>query len=355
MKIKKILFILPTLTAGGAERVISFIAQNVDSEKFESTLLVTSFKKDAAYTIDTINVVFLEKKRVLNAIPSLFWCLLKYQPHVVLSSIGHINTVMGLMSPFFFKTKFIIREASVVSEMSKYGSGHKNASKLHSWLPHLSYKLVDYIVCQSKDMADDFINVFKINKRKIVIINNPITNNYPLEKTSRGKNQIMKFITVGRLSKEKGYLRIIKLLSQLKFDFHYTIIGEGPLKDEIFDFISNLNLNSKISHIPYTSNVTKYMSENDFFLQGSYVEGFPNALLESCMAGTPVIAFNVPGGTKEIVQNGINGFIVENEEEYLNCLNKNIQWSPEKIRNSVYKKFNKEKILKEYEKMFSEL
>src|SRR5690606_22493671 len=310
-KKRKILFVLPTLTAGGAERVISFVAQNIDSKKYESTLLITGFKKDAAYIINNINVVFLEKKRVLNAIPSIFWYLLKNRPNVVLSSISHINTVMGLMSPFFINTKFIIREASVVSHFNKFGSRHKNANKLHSWLPHISYKLVSAIVCQSKDMAYDFINVFKIDKRKIVVINNPITNNSPLKEISQKKNKTTRFITIGRLSGEKGHLRIIKLLSQLKFNFHYTIIGEGPLKDEIFKTISNFNLNDKVTYIPYTNNVAKYLSENDAFLQGSYVEGFPNTALESCLVGTPVIAFNVPGGTKEIILHGENGYLAE--------------------------------------------
>lgn len=355
-KRKKILFILPTLTPGGAERIISFIAQNIDPEKFDSTLLVVSgFKKEAAYKINNINVVFFEKKRVLNAVPNIFWYLLKNNPNVVLSSISHINTVMGLMAPIFIKTKFIIREASVVSQYNNFGSKHKNANKLHSLLPHISYKLVNAIVCQSNDMAIDFINVFKIDHRKIIIINNPITNNYPLEKKTQYKNEVTKFITVGRLSNEKGHLRIIKMLSQVRFEFHYTIIGDGPLKNEIFESISNFSLNDRITYIPFTNNVNKYLAESDLFLQGSYVEGFPNALLESCMAGTPAIAFNVPGGTKEIIENGINGYIVDSESEYLDVLHKNIQWLPENIRNSVYKKFNKEKILKEYEKMFLEL
>ena len=47
--------------------------------------------------------------------------------------------------------------------------------------------------------------------------------------------------------------------------------------------------------------IIDYLSDSDFFIQGSYVEGFPNSVLESCSVGTPVIAFNCPGGTKEII------------------------------------------------------
>lgn len=350
MNKRKILFILPTLTAGGAERVVSFIAQHINSDKFESTLLITGLKQNTAYQIKNINVVFLEKKRVLNAIPKLFLFIFNYKPNVVLSSLSHLNTVLGLMSPFFWNTKFIIREASVVSVINKFGTRHKNASKLHSLLPHLSYKLVDYIVCQSNDMANDFNAIFKVNKNKTVIINNPITQEYPIKVNHDFNNtKIVKFLTVGRLSNEKGHKRILKILAQLSFEFHYTIIGEGPIKNQLFETITQLNLKDKITHIPFTTQVLKYMSENDMFLQGSYVEGFPNTVLESCLVGTPVTAFNVPGGTKEIIQHNTNGYLVETEAEFLQYLNKPRVWDATLISNSVKERFNKETIINQYE------
>lgn len=352
---KKILFILPTLTAGGAERVISFIAQNINQTKYNSKLLVTGYKKNAAYAIDNIEIEFLEKKRVLNAVPNLFWYLLKHRPNTVVSSIGHLNTVVGLMSPFFFKTKFIIREASVISMMDKiHGqTTTKKSFNIGSILSRSSYKLVDKIVCQSKDMADDFINIYNVKKQNIAIINNPITNLSPLKKTNTDSQKPIKFITVGRLSKEKGQLRIIKLLSKLEFAFHYTIIGDGPLKDNILEAIKANQLEDKFTYIPFAKEVSKYMSSNDIFLQGSYVEGFPNTVLESCFVGTPVLAFNVPGGTKEIIQHKVNGYLVENEEEYFYYLNNTLPLDPQKVRASVETKFAKKNILKQYESLFN--
>lgn len=351
---KKILFILPTLTAGGAERVISFIAQNIDQNKYESKLLITGFKKDAAYNINKIDIEFLEKKRVLNAIPNLFWQLVKYRPNSVVSSIGHLNTVMGIMSPFFLKTKFIIREASVISLMGKIyeESTSKKSLSLYKSLSRLSYKMVDKIVCQSKDMAEDFINIYNVKKENIVVINNPITNLPPLKSLNQDHVETVKFITVGRLSQEKGQLRIIKLLSKLKFPFQYTIIGDGPQKDVILKAIEDNHLTDKFKYIPFTSEVSKYMSLNDMFLQGSYVEGFPNTVLESCFVGTPVLAFNVPGGTKEIIQHQINGYLVENEEDYFYYLNNRLPLDPQKVRSSVEHKFDMKNIIKQYESLF---
>ncbi|RXJ45963.1 glycosyltransferase [Gelidibacter gilvus] len=351
---KKILFILPTLTAGGAERVISFIAQNINETKYDSKILVTGYKKDAAYVIDSIHVHFLEKKRVLNAVSKIFCYLMKHRPHVVVSSIGHLNTVMGLMSPFFLKTKFIIREASIISLMNQIHSKpiYKKKISIYDILSRSSYKMVDKIVCQSKDMADDFINIYNVKNQNVTIINNPITNLPPLKEINTDSQKPISFLTVGRLSKEKGQLRIIKLLAKLKLPFHYTIIGDGPLKDNILEAIRTNHLENKFTYIPFTNEVSKYMALSDMFLQGSYVEGFPNTVLESCCVGTPVLAFNVPGGTKEIIQHQVNGYLVESEEEYFFYLNNALPFDPQKVRASVETKFDKMNIIKQYESLF---
>ncbi|MFD2725961.1 glycosyltransferase [Hyunsoonleella rubra] len=361
-KRKKILFILPTLTAGGAERVISFVAQNIDKSKFESTLLIVGHKEDAVYSVEEIPLIFLEKSRVLNATTNIFWFLLKYRPDVVLSSIGHLNTLMGLLSGFFPKTKLIVREASVISAMSDAKKENKEIPKkkyflnflasLRAKLGDLSLKWIDVVICQSKDMASDFINIFNLPEEKVVIINNPITQIYPL-KTETDKTDIPRFITVGRLSKEKGHLRILNLLTKLNFDFRYTIIGTGPEKDSIFERMEKLGLSEKVNYIPYTEEVLKHISQHDLFLQGSYVEGFPNTVLESCLVGTPVLAFNVPGGTKEIITHGENGYLVETEKEYLHYLNNRLNLAPEQIRKSVEDRFNKSKILRQFEALFN--
>ena len=77
--------------------------------------------------------------------------------------------------------------------------------------------------------------------------------------------------------------------------------------------------------------------------------------MESCSVGTPVIAFDAPGGTREIVENGINGFIVRSEEEFMNKLITKKEWNSKIVADSVYKKFGAEQILKKYENLFIEI
>lgn len=342
------MFILPSLSAGGAERVISFVSQNIDKEKFQPLLVVAGFKKDAAYNVSNVETIYLNKPRILTALPAIVGHIKKHKPQIVVSSISHVNTAMAMLSPFFKNTKFIGREATVLSKRS-------NEKKIRQWSPFRllpnGFKNLDAIICQSKDMAEDMITNFNIDKANIYVINNPISN-LPEVKLLQPSSEVKKFITVGRLTEVKGHLRLLDILSKLDQPFSYTIIGSGNLKDAIFQKARDLGISKNIEHLPFTNQVNAYIAKHDVFLQGSYVEGFPNALLESCVVGTPVIAFKAPGGTKEIVENNVNGFLVETEDEYLEKLKDTKTWQPEDVRASVYKKFNKEVILKQYEDLF---
>jgi glycosyltransferase involved in cell wall biosynthesis len=348
----KVFFIIPTLFAGGAERVMSFVSQNLDKSKFDSTLIVIGFEKDNKYDIEGISVRYLNKDRVMSAVLPLIKLFRKEKPQVIMSAISHLNITMGLISVLFPKIKFIGRHTIVSQDTVKLKVEKKTSAKrkvVKSF--DFAYKLLDIILCQSKDMYNDMKDKYNIPEDKLRTINNPITDNFQLKSISPNNNDTVKFITVARLKKLKGHERILNSISKLKYPFQYTIIGSGAEKDNIFKQAAELGIEDRIKHIPYTNEVSKYLSESDFYLQASYAEGFPNCLIESCSVGTPAIAFKAPGGLDEIIEDGINGFLVETEEQFVEKLNHRQEWHPEKIRESVYSKFNKDKIIKDYENL----
>lgn len=349
---KKVLFVLPNLGAGGAERVMSFVCKNLNKDLFDAKLIVLGFKKDNVFDVENIAVTYLNKSRLLLAIPSLFKVIFEEKPMFVVGSIIHVNVMMGFFSFFFPKVKFIGREASVVSKMNEFSEFN---SKVKTLLIKFFYPRLSFVICQSEDMRKDFISTFHLKYSRLVLIHNPIT--FDLKETLVHRNNSGKFnfVTVGRLSEEKGYFRIIEGLSKIQgYSFHYCIIGSGPQEEYIKQLVENYKLKDKVSFIPFTSTVLEELVNNDYFIQGSYVEGFPNALLESCTVGTPVIAFNAPGGTKDIVINGENGFLIETENDFsclLNDLDRLESIDRNKVKLSVVNKFNSEKILSQYEEL----
>lgn len=349
----KVIFILPTLRPGGAERIMSFISQNLSNSDFQSDLWILGTKSDIDYKIDGDFVKYFNKSRVLYSFFPLIRKLKKEKPDIVISSISHLNIFMGYISIFFPKTKFVGREANVPSVQKKVNTGSTSSISILK----LSYFFLDSIICQSLDMMDDLKNMRYINQNKLVLINNPITDGFTPKRQSKKIKGQVKLITVGRLKKQKGHLRIVKAISKLNFDFIYTIIGDGPEKERIFSLIKEKNLEGKIIHIPFTKNVSEYLCENDIFLQGSYVEGFPNSLLESCSVGLPIVAFNAPGGLNEIIENGLNGFICNHQEEFVSKIKNavNRHWNVEHIVENIHSKFGKDKIILEYESLFKKL
>ncbi len=350
----KIAFILPSLVAGGAERVMSLIAKNLNKSLFNVTLIVIGFEKDKAYDVDGINVVYFNKKRVLTGIPKLFFYTLKHKPSIVLSCMSHVNNIVALVLIFFPKTKLVTREANIKKVTELY---HLQKTTLFdSVLKKITNKRTKAIICQSKDMAYELIHDFNIKPSKIQVINNPISDEFSYSNI-QPKNEVTQYITVGRLHEEKGHIRILDILSKLNFTFHYTIIGTGDWLNEIINHAKKKNLYDKITFINYTNEIPQYLKQSDVFLQGSFAEGFPNALLESCAVGTPVIAFNAPGGTQEIIEHGINGFLADDENDFLKLLTiiKENNLDRLTVSKSVFNKFSKEKIVLEYEMLLNKI
>ncbi|TXE04834.1 glycosyltransferase [Gelidibacter salicanalis] len=356
----KVFFIIPNLYAGGAERVMSFVSQNLNTAKFDVTLIVIGFKKDNRYSITKIPVIYLNKKRVLHSSMALIKILRKQKPKVVISAIAHLNIFMGFISLLFPKIKFVGRHTIVSIVDKKFKAENKKPIKkrLRKKLRRplgFGYKFLDIIICQSTDMYNQMKFKSKVPEHKLKIINNPITDNFNLKPEATKQDDLVKFITVARISKNKGHKRILNVLSKLNYPFQYTIIGDGIEKDNVLKLIRKLGIEDRIVYIPFTNEVPKYLAESDFYLMGSYSEGLPNSLIESCSVGTPALAFRAPGGLNEIIEDGVNGYLVDNETEYLEKLQQSHHWDKDLIRESVYRKFNKEKIIGQYEELIVEL
>jgi len=107
---------LPNLKAGGAERVISFLATKFYEHKQEVTLLVLVFEKDKVFETGSLTIVYLNRQRLLFSVFDTINFIKKTKSSIVLSNISHVNIFMSLIS-VFFKIQNLLQENLVCFQL----------------------------------------------------------------------------------------------------------------------------------------------------------------------------------------------------------------------------------------------
>ncbi|MBW1618054.1 glycosyltransferase [Empedobacter falsenii] len=353
---KTILFILPDLNQGGAERVITTLCNELDRTKFCPKLVL--FKKEGYYLNhlkDDVEIIELKVSRIRYSIFKIIPLIKKLKPEIVFTGWGEISAFLSPIISLFPKTKFITRETNVVS---------KHVKRKEILFFYRFYNNFHQIIAQSDDMKNDLIENFRISENKIVKINNPVDfdliNRLKIESVNVGFNMSYKnIVAIGNLSPRKGFDLLLNVMNELKGEnIHLTILGDGAFKDELAQQKGELGLNN-VTFKGKVSNPFVYLKNADLFVLSSRYEGFPNVLLEAGACGTYSLTNNCPGGINEIVQEGINAeiFPIENSKGFAEKMKEILNQShdKEKIVKSIYSRFSKEIIISKYESIFDKI
>lgn len=126
-------------------------------------------------------------------------------------------------------------------------------------------------------------------------------------------------VSVGRLSPEKGYLRLVKILRELRDEgvrFNLLLVGDGPEHQKISDTVNSLQMNDWIELVGYQVNPHKYTAKSDLFICSSFSEGYSTACTEAAILGIPIITTCVAGG-EEIIADCECGLLTNMDDESL--------------------------------------
>ena len=356
--LKSIFLIIPTIRqGGGAARVFLHLLTHLNRTKFRITLIVNRYEDyNMPFIPSDIHVIDLKCIKSRQAIFRIILLCFKYKPDIVLSTMGYMNLLISLFRPLLPReTKFIARETNTVSIKNQY----QKYPNLYNIFYNLFYNNLDIIVAQSNHMRYDLIDKYCINPDKIIVINNPVDLKYInlLSHNTKYKSRKNKhLVAVGRFNYQKGYDLLIEAFSILDSSYYINIIGDGDEKDKISRMITEHNLTNRVKLLGYVDNPYSYMKKADLFISSSRYEGFPNAVIEANACGTPVIAFNCPGGTSEIIVEGINGYLSEPENTVMlaNSIEKGIdtKFNREQIINMTIDRYNLKSFLHKYEVLF---
>lgn len=369
---KKILFFIPTLMHGGAEKVLVNLVNNLDNTKFD-------------VTVQTIFDEGVHKKRLNKSI--------KYK-YIFKNIFKGSSTIFKLFSPKYLYKKYIVEEYDIAISYLEgptarilSGCPFKDTKKV-SWI-HIElntkkmisggfrsyneaikcYNTFDKIICVSETVKQVFVKNTGIKKIVKVLYNTNETDDILIKSLESvddikfSSNQL-NICSVGKLVKTKGYDRLAKVHKRLINEgllHNIYILGIGEDRHKIKKYLQDNEIENTFKLMGFKENPYKYVSECDLFICSSIREGFSTSATESLIVGTPVISTLCSGAHELLGYNDEFGLVVENSEEgiYLGLKkllqDKEILDRYKRISRQRGKSFSKEKTVEAVELMLSSL
>lgn len=333
---KSILFIMPALPGGGAEKVLIDILSKLNREKYKISLFLTYLEGEYVKSIPNDVTVF----HIYNK--TNIW-LERF--HRGLRMIGLYNAFhsifYGFISRFLFRGK---RYDTVVSFMEGeavrlhsylLGKSKNNVSWVHidfqkkHWSAEFFrsskheesiYSKFQQIVFVSEDAKNSFVRIFsRIDDAKCRVIFNLIDRKEILAQSSLCdiKKDRFTICMVGRLNQQKRYdraLRLIKTLRDKSIDVELWIVGIGELYDTLVSLATELGVFENCRFLGFVKPPYPYMRAADLYLNTSEAEGYPLVLCEAICLGLPIVATDITGA-HEILEGSKYGLLVSEDDD----------------------------------------
>ncbi|MDB5530998.1 MAG: glycosyltransferase [Devosia sp.] len=319
----KLIFHVPSLIGGGAERVWVLVANEMARRGHDTTLLVwNGLGPNRVHVSPDVHLVDFGialfggerfgKPATLRGLLRMAAFFRRHQPDAVFSApeFANLTTALALWlsasrAKFFpsFHAAAILRDSRTGSELARRFSG-------------LMARRATRAIAVSQGIAGDLSH--GIAADKIAVIHNPLPppSLKPVEDSEwmggltavRAAN-IPIIITAGRLAPVKDHRTLIEAFALLRRDMpaKLVILGDGPLRGELTALVAERGLEADVLLPGFVADIRPSLSAADLFVLTSTSEGFGNVIVEAMAVGLPVVSTDCPHGPREILENGALG------------------------------------------------
>lgn len=302
---ERIVFVCLRLSEGGAERVISILANHFAEigHPVETVLLLD---EPIVYQLDDRIVVH---RLQWNSTKSI-----REYARRVMQMRSFFRGGGCIVISFLFRAIFWATIGSVFTKTKRIVSERNDPRRdPNKWfkriLRDVCYAIADTVVFQTVEQKKHFPSAIQKKGR---VIPNPVSDNLPEHKISICENTI---ISACRYEKQKNILMGIKAFAvfhETHKEYQYHIYGEGSQREELENYIKENNLSDSVKLKGFANNIHEIISRSALFISSSDYEGISNSILEALSMGVPAICTDCPiGGTRELIKDGKNGLLVE--------------------------------------------
>lgn len=345
-----ICFLVNKLNNGGAERVVSVLANSFYNIGYSVTIAVFS-SSDYDYPIEKgiTKIVIKNNGNVLDILLKSLHYFQKQRFGIIIGFDVLPNIICSIL-------KLLKPCHVIISERN--APGQVKINPILKIARKILYILPDNIIFQTEQAMQYYSKRIR-EKGKVIL--NPVTEDIP-PRSCKHKKVI---VAMGRLTKQKNYpilIRAAAIVHKNHPEYIFEIYGQGELEDELKELSYNLGQIDYVLFKGYSQNVLEKIVDADIYVLSSDYEGLPNSLIEAMCMGFPVISSDCPaGGPRELIVDGENGLLfqkgdpVDLASKIEMLLNDNLY--KEKLgreAGNLIEKVNSERIVREWEKCWSD-
>ena len=314
----KVTMVISSLSCGGAERVMSRMA-NYWAEKGWTITILTLTREEPPFfelhprvTYRPLSFKPFKNSSIRNIVNSLKQILVlrrsitENTPHVLISFIDKTN-IVALWATIRMDLPVIISE--------RISPEHYRIGRM--WWDALRRLTYPRATCLTVLTPDDLTYFSSALQRRGYVIPNPVVPSSDYHHEEEFDRNTKTIIAAGRLTNQKGHdllMRAFAAIASRCPGWSVKIWGEGELRTELETLRDHLGLQGRVFLPGRTERIYEEMKRADLFVLSSRYEGFPNALCEAMACGLPVISFDCSSGPRQIIRNATDGILVPPED-----------------------------------------
>jgi glycosyltransferase involved in cell wall biosynthesis len=322
---RRVCFVLPSLAGGGAERAAVQILNALDGHVWDRSMYL--FKREGPYLNEVdggVRVVAGDQTPRRRRVTGLRQFIRTEKPDVVMVFLSYFS-VMAAVRAALRGTRVIFNQQTPISAFladADYRWRLPIRRRLFTWLARLSYPNADAVVATSHGVADELRDRFGVAEEHLHVVPNPVdlkridaAMKEPLDAAHDAVWTRPAVVAAGRLADAKNYPLMLDAFAIVRRQMpaRLFILGTGELEPALRGRVHELGLDDDVVFCGFQPNPWKFVARSDVFLLTSHYEGFGNVLIEAMACRVPVVA-TASHGTKEIVNSGHDGVIVERHE-----------------------------------------